>query len=309
MTDMQNPATSDLDMAGYRARNAAASAADNDYIRRGELSSLIIAAAANSVMLRRDGLNSPSADIPFSSRTLTGIRDASAPQEPTSKAQLDAAVAALTAAYLAADAVIQASVNALVMGIRGESVMTRTGISTVGNIGTINNPSTGVFTWQVPAGIFRILVEIVGGGGGGLGDSGGYGGNGGASTIVSDGRGTLVTAAGGARGDGGTIAAGGAASGRVFAGGNGGPGTQAGNAASPYGPGGTGLELGGFAGFGDGGGSSYSGGPAGGGGAAGGRFVLTVVPGEILTFNVGAGGAGGSPSGSPGQPGRIYFLV
>lgn len=42
MGTMNNPATADQDMAGFRSRNAAASGADGDYIRRGEIEAAVI---------------------------------------------------------------------------------------------------------------------------------------------------------------------------------------------------------------------------------------------------------------------------
>lgn len=50
MATANNPATADQDMAGFRARNAAASAADGDYVRRGELESAVINALTSAYL-------------------------------------------------------------------------------------------------------------------------------------------------------------------------------------------------------------------------------------------------------------------
>ena len=100
-----NPLSEDLDANGFRTRNAAASAADNDYVRRGELVGLILAAAIQAQFLRRDGVNSATNDIPFTptnTKTITGIRDGAAPHEPATKGQLDGVSATLTALINAA---------------------------------------------------------------------------------------------------------------------------------------------------------------------------------------------------------------
>ncbi|MCK6488320.1 MAG: tail fiber protein [Planctomycetes bacterium] len=50
MATANNPATADQDMAGFRARNAAASAADGDYVRRGELEAAVINALTSAYL-------------------------------------------------------------------------------------------------------------------------------------------------------------------------------------------------------------------------------------------------------------------
>lgn len=201
-------------------------------------------------------------------------------------------------------------------GIKGELHLERGYSRVVG--ATVANPSTGVYTWVVPAGVSRALVDIVGGGGAGIHWYLGGGGNGGDTTIVdtTDST-TLVVAHGGQGGSSsGPGGAGGSANGLCKAGGNGGTGGPGGGAAGPYcaglvGDGTTQVMLPGFGpSFGHGGYGTGTDGDigGGGGGAAGGSGLILLTPGHTLTITIGAGGSGGSWAGD-GLPGmcRIRF--
>lgn len=202
----------------------------------------------------------------------------------------------------------------------GEVFATRASITGVGV--TVSGATPGPYTFTVPAGVARMVLEIVGGGGGGKA-SGANAGNGGNSVVSGSTSGTIATANGGIGATAGVAGAGGAASGRTLAGGAASK-SCGGGAAGPHAPGipgdNTHRAVGGFGGvpgietgtgiatptgYGNGGGAAVDAVDTRcGGGAAGGRFVIDVIPGETLTLTVGAGGAAGG-FGQAGAPGMI----
>jgi hypothetical protein len=85
---------SNLNADGFRIDNLGPATLGHQPVRRDQVEGLA-AAAGDASYLRRDGTNSPSADIAFAGRTITGIRNAAAAQEPVAKSQLDALDAAI----------------------------------------------------------------------------------------------------------------------------------------------------------------------------------------------------------------------
>jgi len=161
-----------------------------------------------------------------------------------------------------------------------------TGAPWLNGVGAIEAITTGSGNWTVPDGVYRIKVTAVGGGGGGGHGGGGSSGTSGGNTTFG-----ALTANGGAGGSGaGGTASGGTASGGEinFSGGTGGAGgiqTIAGS--SMFGNGG---------GYGAGGFGITSGCGGGGGGAS--IDVLSVEPGDLIAYAVGAAGGGASPGAS-----------
>ena len=178
-------------------------------------------------------------------------------------------------------------------GMRGEIFANDTGVYAVN--ATVSG--AGPYTWTVPAGITKIIVDIVGGGGGGSDNIGPtYGVNGTASTLSGSTSGALVTANKGDAGSGGGPGAPGAASGFCGAG----IAVERGRTRKTGWITGTGNAEPGMGGTGTG--SSA-------GGAAGGEGMVAVVPGETITITIGAGGAAAASPSTAGQPGyvRIRF--
>jgi hypothetical protein len=183
---------------------------------------------------------------------------------------------------------------------------------------TIETITSGSGNWTVPQNIYVVKVIATGAGGGGEGASG-NGSSGGQTTFGS-------LSAGGGGGGSSSIGAG---SGGSASGGDlnlyGGYGNQgkyiSGGTPNNYKPGrGGGSYWGGgrdgrFADtvgapnallYGTGGGGAEPG-NAGGGGGSTAISILSVTPGESISYAVGSGGSGGSVSGGPGADGVIYL--
>ena len=304
MSDPTNPMTEDLDFGGHRGVNAVPSNLDTDYVTRGELEGLVLATLTNASFLLRSGLNPMQGDLNLDGHYLLGQPAATLATHLMRKGEVDAAdaalSAALTTAYQAADTGLQTQINGFVMGIRGEIFMTRAGYTATGLVGTFDNPSTGVFTWTVPDGVNKLIVDIIGGGG-----AGGYSGNtarrdGSATSILdSTASTTLAQADGGQGGNDFTNGAGAASSSSGLIGGGqtgGGPAGEAPYCGDTKATGGGKSPIFGRGGLPNAGGGTY------GGGAAGGDLIIPVTPGNVLTFTIGAGGVftsgiGGTPGG------------
>lgn len=165
-----------------------------------------------------------------------------------------------------------------------------TGAPWLNGVGAITKLTSGSGNWTVPAGVYRIKVTAVGGGGGGGQSGGGANGTSGGNTTFG-----ALTANGGSGGSGaGGTASGGTASGGEinFSGGTGGAGGI---------PTIAGSSMFGNGGYGAGGFGIYGGCGGGGGGAS--IDVLSVEPGDLIAYAVGA--SGGGPS--PGYPGIIII--
>jgi hypothetical protein len=196
--------------------------------------------------------------------------------------------------------------------------------------GQIVRITSGSGNWTVPGGVHKIRVKCVGGGGGGCGGDLG-------SAVSSGGNGNATTFAGATTGPGGGGAAqnlGGAApatpagepgcNGLYFYGAGGSAvlnsgGQGGGSTGGRGGLTGTVAAAGGFGGGGGGGGGGLSTGTVIGGGGGGGTSIcdllgdmLTVAPGDVIAYSVGAGGAGsagtnGQQAGADGGSGIIII--
>lgn len=201
-----------------------------------------------------------------------------------------------------------------------DDIAKRAGGSTYLNgIGTITSLTSGSGNWTVPAGVYRVKYTVTGGGGGGggRGAGNGSGGDGGNTTFNS----TIVAVGGkgGATAVGTSGPAGGGASGGDIniPGGGGGPGggdgdSDAGGASFWGGGGFGGYSTGGGDGlaYGSGGGGGSTGSNAASSGSAGGTCIgiLTVTPGDLIPYSVGAAGAAGTGA-QPGGAGAGGIIV
>lgn len=195
------------------------------------------------------------------------------------------------------------------------------GFPYINGIGSVETITSGSGNWTVPAGVYRVKYTITAGGGGG-------GGIGGAETDGTDGSNTTfnttIIASGGKKGvlsgvdaDGGI---GGTATGGTIniPGGGGGSGGGSSDSkvggASYWGGGGAGArtsaagkDADAYGGGGSGGaGSANAASSAGAGGTCIG--VLTVTPGDLIPYSVGAGGTGGAGD-FPGGDGKGGIIV
>ncbi len=190
--------------------------------------------------------------------------------------------------------------------------------------GMVNYQTAGTSTWTVPAGVFRIQVELWGGGGGGgYGDSrtvpttqhgGGGGAGGGVIALVSVTPGdawTVVVGAGGTGGVGPGNADGGNGAASTFTRG----GVSFSASGGLKGSGGAGGGVGGSGGLGSGGNVNLSGGSAGSGipgqGGIGGCNARSGSAPLAPGFGFGGGGygsgTGGPASGFAGAPGGVII--
>ena len=161
-----------------------------------------------------------------------------------------------------------------------------TGAPWLNGVGAITSITSGSGNWTVLGGVYRIKVTAIGGGGGGGQSGGGGSGTSGGNTTFG-----ALTANGGAGGSnaGGTASGGTASGGEInFSGGTGGAGgiqTIAGSSmfgnGGGYGAGGFGITAG-----------------CGGGGGGVSIDVLSIEPGELIAYAVGAAGGGPSPGAS-----------
>lgn len=188
-------------------------------------------------------------------------------------------------------------------------------------IGAITTYTSGSGNWTVPAGVYRVKYTVTGGGGGGGGrDGGGPGSDGGDSTLNG-----TITAGGGIGGSnsnpadagppGGAAAGGdinipggGGAAGTGLSTGTVGGASYWGGGGAGCGPASNGIDAGAY-GAGGGGAQGASGAAA--SGSAGGTCigVLSVTPGQLIPYSVGAGGAGGTGTrtGGAGKDGIIVL--
>ncbi len=177
-------------------------------------------------------------------------------------------------------------------------------------------PGNGSYTWTVPDGTSKIMVEAWGAGGSGSWTAvfGSYGQNGGSSgvtggPIAGGGRANLGSNSGGActnsefcvKGEDGHASGGGLGAGTPYGGAGGDAGTDSfgtivGGGAKGGGESSTGAH------FGGGGGSPPLGGPGGGGGAYA-KGTMDVTPGGTINIVVGKGGDGFNYSGVIGGAG------
>jgi hypothetical protein len=165
--------------------------------------------------------------------------------------------------------------------------------------------TSGSGNWTVPSGVTQIRVTCIGGGGGGGGGgtgSPGNGGTGGSTTFTG-----ATTGVGGSGGGAyvGSLGIGGAGP----AGGAGSAGSSSGN--SPGCGGGAGGAPGAVGSYGGGGGGGPSVSAGYGGGGGGGTLislvpasVLSVTPGALIAYSVGAGGSAGA-AGTNGSAGGV----
>lgn len=194
------------------------------------------------------------------------------------------------------------------------------GSTYLNGIGTIESITSGSGNWTVPAGVYRVKYTVTapGGGGAGRGTGAGAGSNGANTTfnttiITTGGRGGAVSSSNGAAGgtasggdiniaggsaeapDGGSVGKSGAAS--FWGGGGRAPdSTTSGYDGVAYGSGGSSAQ-----------GSSGAGGPGGAGATSIG--ILTVTPGDLIPYSIGAAGTGGTGTytGGDGAPGIIVL--
>lgn len=186
-------------------------------------------------------------------------------------------------------------------------------------VGAITTYTTGSGNFTVPDGVYRLKYTVTGGGGGGGGrDSGGPGSDGGDSTLNG-----TITAGGGIGGsnNAGAGPTGGTASGGDInipgGGGTAGDGSSVGKAggASFWGGGGAGCGSGSNGidadAYGAGGGGAHGASIAAASGSAAGTCIgiLSVTPGQLIPYSVGAGGAGGTGTytGGAGASGIIVL--
>lgn len=194
------------------------------------------------------------------------------------------------------------------------------GATYLNGIGSIEKITAGSGNWTVPAGVYRVKYTVTGAGGGGGGRGTPTDGSGGGDTTFN----TTIVAAGGIGGT--TIGTstpplGGIGSGgyiNLRGGGGGAPSASiAGRdgGASYWGPGGTAVaaeEAGRNAdNYGGGGGNASDSGGSSGSGSAGGTCIgiLSVTPGDLIPYSVGAAGAGGTGTytGGDGAGGVIVL--
>lgn len=211
---------------------------------------------------------------------------------------------ALTATSLGSDKIIRATTmqslydNPTAIAQRGSGAPWNNGIGAM----TVYTSGSGNFT--VPDGVYRIKVTAVGGGGGGMGQLGSAtaGGNTTFSTITANGGGAATTVGG----------AGGSASGGDInitgqAGGYGAGGSSFLGFGAHVTHNGDGLSG---AGYGAGGGGHESGGSAFGGGGGGSAIkILTVAPGDLIAYAVGAKGTGPTSGLLDGGDGTAGIII
>jgi len=178
-----------------------------------------------------------------------------------------------------------------------------TGAPWLNGIGAIEAITSGSGNYTVPDGAYRVKATVVGGGGGGGGSSGN--GSAGGSTTFGP-----ITCTGGGGGTGSSSAAGSGSGGYINI--RGGDGCYTFGGSTPVGFGGASKTGGSTASAGSGYGAG--GGPGDTtrfGGAAGGYSIdiLSVEPGDLIAYSVGAGGGAGtgSPAGGAGAGGIIIL--
>lgn len=209
------------------------------------------------------------------------------------------------------------------------------------NPNVVSFSGAGSYTWTVPTGVTRVIVQAVGGGGGGGAGGGGGGGTDGGSPGGDTYWNGMPVARGapgggysgvGSAGNldaypGGNNLASGSNSPSFSGGGNGtgggfgsGGGGGAASSLANGGMGGNGNPISvsngspGTLGSGGGGGGAASSGSPGGGGGAGSRAqlsIFSVTPAQVIPIVLPAGGAGGTSSGAgsggPGGAGALYI--